>query len=42
MLPYAFKIGSVDMIAEAKWLHEVETRRRLEGDIVWFELVAKF
>jgi hypothetical protein len=42
VLSHAFKIGSVDMIAEAKWLHEFETRKRLEGDIVWFKLIAKF
>ena len=30
------------MIAEAKWLHEVETRRRLEGDYLWLKLVFKF
>ena len=42
VLSHAFKIGSVDMIAEAKWLHEFETRNRLQGDIVWFKLVAKF
>ena len=42
VLSHAFKIGSVDLIAEAKWLHEFETRNRLQGDIVWFKLVAKF
>jgi hypothetical protein len=42
VVSHVFKIGSVDMIAEAKWLHEFETRNRLEGDIVWFKLVAKF
>ena len=42
VLSYAFKLGKVDMIAEAKWLHEFETRNRLEGDTVWFKLVAKF
>jgi hypothetical protein len=30
------------MVAEAKWLHELETTKRLEGNIVWFKLVAKF
>jgi hypothetical protein len=30
VLSYTFKIAKVDIIAEAKWLHEVETRRRLE------------
>jgi hypothetical protein len=39
---YVFKIGKVDMIAEAKWLHELDTTKRLEGNIVWFKLVAKF
>ena len=42
VLSFGFKLGKVDMIAEAKWLHELETRNRLEGDIVWFKLVAKF
>ncbi|MGO8836909.1 MAG: transporter [Limisphaerales bacterium] len=39
---YVFKIGKVDMIAELKWLYELDTTKRLEGDIVWFKLVAKF
>jgi hypothetical protein len=39
---YVFKLGKVDLLAEVKWLHEVDTTRRLEGDIVWFKLVAKF
>jgi hypothetical protein len=42
VLSYVFKLGKVDMIAEAKWLHELDTTKRLEGDIVWFKLVAKF
>lgn len=42
VLSQTFKIGPVDLIAEAKWLHEFETRNRLEGDIVWFKLIAKF
>ncbi len=42
VLSYVFKVGKTDMIAELKWLHEVDTTKRLEGDIVWFKLVAKF
>ena len=42
VLSYAFKVGKLDMIAEAKWLHELDTTKRFEGDIVWFKLVAKF
>lgn len=41
-LSYVFKAGKVDMIAEVKWLHEVDTAKRLEGNTVWFKLVAKF
>jgi hypothetical protein len=29
-------------LAELKWLHEVETQRRLEGDYVWLKVVFKF
>jgi len=42
VLSCVFKLGKVDMIAEVKWLHELDTTKRLEGDIVWFKLVAKF
>jgi len=42
VLSYVFKLGKVDMIAEVKWLHELDTTKRLEGNIVWFKLVAKF
>ncbi|MGI9241800.1 MAG: transporter, partial [Verrucomicrobiales bacterium] len=34
--------GDLDVIGEVKWLHEMETRRRLEGDFIWFKLVLKF
>jgi hypothetical protein len=30
------------LIAELKWLHEFDTERRLEGDIVWLKVVGKF
>jgi hypothetical protein len=42
VLSYARKIGKTDMIAEVKWLHEAETRKRLEGDYVWLKVVFKF
>ena len=32
----------MDVIAEVKWLHEMETRNRLEGDYIWFKLIFKF
>ena len=37
-----YDTDKVDMIAEAKWLHELDTTKRLEGNIVWFKLVAKY
>jgi hypothetical protein len=42
VISYMFKIGKVEIIAEAKWLHEVETTKRLEGNIFWLKLVAQF
>lgn len=42
VLSQVFQISSVDLLAEVKWLHEFETKNRLEGDIVWFKLIAKF
>lgn len=42
VLSYASKIGGHDVIAELKWLHEMETRRRLEGDYVWLKVIYKF
>jgi len=42
VLSYVFKVGKTDMIAEVKWLDELDTTKRLEGSMVWFKLVAKF
>lgn len=41
-LSYTRKIGGADLIAEIKWLHEMETRNRLEGDYLWLKLIFKF
>ena len=30
------------MLAELKWLHEVEARKRLEGDYIWLKVIFKF
>jgi len=42
VLSYASKVGGKDLIAEIKWLHEVETRYRLEGDYLWLKVIFKF
>jgi hypothetical protein len=42
VVSYAKKIGGHDTVFELKWLHEFETKNRLEGDIVWLKAVYKF
>ena len=42
VLSYVFKVGKTDVIAEVKWLDELDTTKRLQGNLVWFKLVAKF
>jgi hypothetical protein len=41
-LSYKTKLGGHDLIAEAKWLHEMETEKRLEGDYFWLKVIVKF
>ncbi len=41
-LSYTKQVVGHDAIVECKWLHEVETRNRLQGDIVWLKAVLKF
>jgi hypothetical protein len=36
------KAGGHDLLAELKWLHEFETRNRLQGDIVFLKVIYKF
>ncbi|MFW9847112.1 MAG: transporter [Candidatus Thorarchaeota archaeon] len=36
------KIGDLDLIGELKWLHEFDTKNRLEGDTVFLKAVLKF
>lgn len=35
-------MGGNHLVTEIKWLHEVETRHRLEGDYLWLKVVLKF
>jgi hypothetical protein len=45
VISYATKIGSnkkVDLVAELKWLPELDVERRLEGDTIWFKLALLF
>ena len=42
VLSYASKVVGKDIIAELKWLHEFNNKNRLEGDTVFFKILAKF
>lgn len=42
VVSYAKTVQGADLVAELKWLHETDTSRRLEGDYLWFKLLAKF
>lgn len=39
---WAGKIGSVDAVVELKWLHELATQKRLEGDYAWLKVIVRF
>jgi hypothetical protein len=36
------KVGGKDVLAELKWLHEFDNRNRVEGDTIFFKIMAKF
>jgi hypothetical protein len=42
VISYVHKIGKVDMITELKWLHEVDTQNRLQGDYIWLKVAFRF
>jgi len=42
VLSYAMKIWKKDLVAEVKWLPEIDVKNRLEGDYIWFKLGIVF
>lgn len=42
VLSYTHKTLGKDIIAELKWLHEFDNVDRLEGDTIFFKILAKF
>lgn len=42
VLSYGHAVAGKTITAELKWLHEFDNQNRLEGDTVWFKLLAKF
>ena len=42
VLSYVMKTGARDLVAELKWLHEFDVRRRLEGDTIFLKVMTSF
>lgn len=47
VISYAMKIGkskpkAADLVAELKWLPELNVEKRLKGDTIWFKLAVLF
>jgi hypothetical protein len=42
VLSYSMKIWKKDLVAEAKWLPEIDVKNRIKGDYVWFKLGILF
>ena len=42
VLSYILPVGENTFVAEARWLHEFDTNRRLEGDYLWLKAVYQF
>ena len=42
VISYVLPVGDSTLVAEARWLTELDTRRRVEGDYFWFKLAYQF
>lgn len=42
VLSYSTKYGAHAVTGELKWLHEIETEKRLQGDTIFFKLLSTF
>ena len=42
VVTYLLPRGDENFVAEVRWLPEIDTKRRLEGDYVWMKLVYQF
>ena len=42
VLSYMTKIWNKDLAAEVKWLPEIDVKKRLKGDSIWFKLGMVF
>jgi len=42
VLGYIQPLGKQSLVVELKWLTELETKKRLEGDYLWLKMLYKF
>ena len=42
VISYAKSVGGINLTGELKWLHEIKTKNRLEGDYLWLKVIFKF
>lgn len=42
VLSYLLPVGDNTLVAELRWLNELETQRRVKGNYIWFKLVYQF
>jgi len=42
VLGYLLPMGKENFVAELRWLRELETKNRLEGDYIWLKVVYQF
>jgi len=42
VLSYILPAGENTLVAEARWLPELDTKRRMEGDYFWLKVVCQF
>lgn len=42
VLSYILPVGDNSLVAEMRWLTELETERRVKGDYIWFKIVYQF
>lgn len=42
VIGYVLPLGSESLIFELKWLTELETQKRLNGDFIWLKMAYKF
>ncbi len=42
VVSYITKVWKKDLVAEVKWLPEIDVGNRLKGDYVWFKLAMAF